>query len=543
MAKLTSFLLFLFLVLSAFSHAAAAVFRSLDCGTEAFNFDDDDIPWVPDDLYITGGETRRVPGSRRTASYAMDVTKGERVLVRASFYYGNYDGKSSLPTFDLQFDGNHWENVATSMDSTVYNEVIYVPKRDEISVCVAQTSSGSVPFVSALEVLPGALILGCAVKSIRIMGCSCMEPERSVRSNLSPATAVSNGIKTLTTDSLFFSPNVSNKPPSSLLRSAITASKPSDSITLFPDLPTATVPAYASMYFSEMSELDSTQKRSFVVIDDLRASEKTSIALVPTPDSTLPPIISAVKVYAIRPLTNGTDSRDMEMLHLLQKTFYKTISEWNGDPCLPANFTWDWVACTSDEVPRVTALYLSDLNLYGSLPDFGGLEALETIDMHNNSLNGGIPDFLGSLPNLKPLPNLKQVNLAGNDFSGPIPSSITKNTQIRLNVSGKPDFCASDNSCETSSRSPGYVSGDYIPTYYWKTYSTTTVTTQSSKVARILGGSLLAFYAVWVVSGIIVIIHQRRKAALAAKYPEKFMVSSKITQSGGFTGERTEHRV
>ncbi|KAK1348926.1 hypothetical protein POM88_054918 [Heracleum sosnowskyi] len=85
--------------------------------------------------------------------YNFAASKGERVLVRASFNYGNYDGKSSPPTFDLQFDGNFWTTVETSNDKVVTHEVTYVVKRDVISVCVAQTKSGQFPFISALEVL------------------------------------------------------------------------------------------------------------------------------------------------------------------------------------------------------------------------------------------------------------------------------------------------------------------------------------------------------------------------------------------------------
>ncbi|XP_068644900.1 probable LRR receptor-like serine/threonine-protein kinase MEE39 [Aristolochia californica] len=296
------------------SHFIVAVFISLDCGAEPSYFDNNDIFWLPDDLYVTGGETRKAPGTtsrpmstlrvfptRKKNCYSIDVTKGERLLVRASFFYGNYDGKSLPPIFDLQIDENHF---------------------------------------------------------------------------------------------------------------------------------------YVSMYFVEMSKLDTTEKRSLVVsinnekrgevaivppcqnaievvIDNLRGSANTSIALVAIPDSTLPPIISAIEIYAISN-SGGTG--------FVAKNLYK-LQEWNGDPCLPTNFTWDWVACNSDEVPRITAL---GLNLYGPLPDFSVLDALETIDMLNNSLNGGTPDFLGSLP------NLKELNIAGKDFNGPIPSSITKNTKLRL---------------------------------------------------------------------------------------------------------------
>ncbi|CAN6471154.1 unnamed protein product [Victoria cruziana] len=73
-------------------------------------------------------------------------------MIRASFFYGNYDGKSSPPSFDLQFDGNHWATITTSSAVSYYWEAIYAPKRGNISVCVAQTSADHIPFISFLQV-------------------------------------------------------------------------------------------------------------------------------------------------------------------------------------------------------------------------------------------------------------------------------------------------------------------------------------------------------------------------------------------------------
>lgn len=42
-------------------------------------------------------------------------------------------------------------------------------------------------------------------------------------------------------------------------------------------------------------------------------------------------------------------------LTILQLQF-KALSDWNGDPCLPANYSWDWVGCSSDPAPRIIAL-------------------------------------------------------------------------------------------------------------------------------------------------------------------------------------------
>ncbi|XP_029124159.2 uncharacterized protein At1g24485-like [Elaeis guineensis] len=79
-----------------------------------------------------------------------------RVLLRAGFYYGNYDATSKPPTFDLQFDGHQWATVATSLDEDpIYHEVVYKPNGGSISVClVRRGADGGIPFISSLQVTP-----------------------------------------------------------------------------------------------------------------------------------------------------------------------------------------------------------------------------------------------------------------------------------------------------------------------------------------------------------------------------------------------------
>ena len=142
-----------------------AVFLSIDCGSSESYTDENGIEWTGDDAYIQNGDnktvaypslvpypmsTMRVFSTRKKNCYSIKVDEGERVLVRASFYYGNYDRKNSPPVFDLQFDGNFWTTVNTSLRSydVLSYEAIYVVKRNFTSICVAQTKPGQLPFIS-----------------------------------------------------------------------------------------------------------------------------------------------------------------------------------------------------------------------------------------------------------------------------------------------------------------------------------------------------------------------------------------------------------
>lgn len=95
---------------------------------------------------------------------------------------------------------------------------------------------------------------------------------------------------------------------------------------------TGEVPVYINTYFSEMSQLDSTAKRSFSIFADNQkisdpivppyqdaveytfigtANSSTTISLVATSDSTLPPLINAMEIFQVGDaLTDGTNSND-----------------------------------------------------------------------------------------------------------------------------------------------------------------------------------------------------------------------------------------
>lgn len=143
------------------------VLASINCGETGVKVDSNGIIWSPDANLVSNGvahvvqssnsisaimDTLRVFTSRKKNCYSIPVTQGTKVLVRAIFNYGNYDGLSNPPAFDLQFDGNFWITVQTLMTGLTMQEVTYVTKGEAVSVCLAQTKSGQFPIISTLEV-------------------------------------------------------------------------------------------------------------------------------------------------------------------------------------------------------------------------------------------------------------------------------------------------------------------------------------------------------------------------------------------------------
>ncbi|KAH9780822.1 protein kinase domain-containing protein [Citrus sinensis] len=384
----------------------------------------------------------RVFSTRKKNCYSIKVDEdGGRVLLRASFYYGNYDGKDSPPVFDLQFDGNFWTTVNTSFSSydVLSYETIYVVKRNFTSTCVAQTKPGQLPFISAIEVrslgvnmysqIPSNLALHLIQRAAFGGNQTIIRTTQSkftlrhwIVTNLIFVRLAANHVDARHQE-LMLELRTNNDPPETVLKNAVVSLSTSEIIVLLTDLSEKPTPIYIAPDFSEvLLLLNTTQKRSFQLCVDNKpisdpiiplfgsASEayvtnriafaSNSFSIQATTASTLPPLLNAMEIYTgCDRLTNGTNVNDVEGLAVVQSGL-KVLQEWRGDPCLPSPYTWDWVQCSSDPIPRVTALNLSGYGLSGSLPDFSSMDALQTIDLSNNSFSRNIPDFRGTLPTL-----------------------------------------------------------------------------------------------------------------------------------------------
>ncbi|KAK2643193.1 hypothetical protein Ddye_024956 [Dipteronia dyeriana] len=542
--------LILLLVFNAYHFISSAVTTSIDCGASG-SYTEGSIDWTGDEDLIQNGEsiavlsgiglpramtTLRVFTTRKKNCYSIAAEKGTRYLLRATFYYGNYDSKSSPPVFDLQFDGNHWITVTTSMDTAIFHEVIYDAKGDDISVCVAQIFPNMFPFISAVEVRTLTPTMynqvdanyGLILRRRVAFGTKDIVKYPDDNYDRIWFPAINSGIFTEATSSAIIANTLDDDPPTEVLRNAFMTQNTSTAIVLKANLPSMAVPILMNLYFSEVDVLDSTDERSFelyindaIVSDPIippygkaiqkylknfSASSNTSFYLGATSNSTLPPLINALEVFTITDLlTDGTSANDVGALGDLQKKFVK-LQGWKGDPCLPSTFTWDWLNCSTTATPRVTALYLSGYDLSGSLPDFSFMDALETIELQNNSLNGPIPDFLGTLPKLKTL------NLANNKFGGPVPSSLSKNTNLKLIVTGNPDLCASGKSCKTTNAN----TNTDTDTNTNSGTSTRKNKKKSNKLPATLGGAAAALVIFFVALGSLAILHQRRKSAAVA---------------------------
>ncbi|EOA25769.1 hypothetical protein CARUB_v10019131mg, partial [Capsella rubella] len=292
---------------------------NIDCGTSLPGVDNNNLKWVGDNDLITSGEVatissttiekslttlRYFPSGDTNCYSTIPVTKGGKVLVRTMFYYGNYDGKFSTPTFSVVFEGKYRGTVSISSAFEPYIlELIYAPVGGETSVCFVRTSSSSNPFVSSIEVVD--LATGMYDELGPGEGRFWLPSEINILVTGIPSTAV-------TIDTT----GASNKPPESVLRNSWTG----EGLALAdPTLPSEGVPVYLAMYFSEplQSSLRSFNiffggkqvgkgpivpvfgKTTQVVVRDVVASSSTLLVFHSTVSALLPPMINAAELYVI----------------------------------------------------------------------------------------------------------------------------------------------------------------------------------------------------------------------------------------------------
>lgn len=148
---------------------------SIDCGSENLRVGDNLIVWDVDAAYTQTGTNNRVQQTQVTDLEEMNslrffpnktqqncyIVPAElqpmRYIVRAGFYYGNYDGLSTPPTFDLYIDDGKWATIDTSRNNgkPYYQEAIYQTYGSGyFKICLVQTKDGEVPFINLIEVVP-----------------------------------------------------------------------------------------------------------------------------------------------------------------------------------------------------------------------------------------------------------------------------------------------------------------------------------------------------------------------------------------------------
>ncbi|KAK1575029.1 hypothetical protein Q3G72_001978 [Acer saccharum] len=146
-------------------------FISLDCGLprdDTYTEATTKINYISDANYIETGSGKSILPEYKVGKqqqmwwirsfpegirncYRLNLTSGEKYLIRAYFMYGNYDDANIVPSFDVYIGPNFWKTLNFKNASTVkIPEIIHVLQSDYLHFCLVNTGKGT-PFISALE--------------------------------------------------------------------------------------------------------------------------------------------------------------------------------------------------------------------------------------------------------------------------------------------------------------------------------------------------------------------------------------------------------
>ncbi|KAL2578657.1 hypothetical protein AAZV13_15G020600 [Glycine max] len=429
------------------------------------------VPELRDQFLQNVWNLRSFPEGQRNC-YKINITRGSKYLIRASFLYGNYDGLNMLPKFDLLLGANRWltvniNNASVSLDF----EIIYVPSLDYVHICMVDTGHGT-PFISAIELRTLRIDIyetrfGSLETDFRVD----LGSNRGYRYNYDVYDRYWSGADLDTWRPLNFPIDADSlvqndyKPPAVVMSTAITPANVSAPLVISwkPDDPKDSF--YVYLHFTEIQVLAKNQTREFNItlngnpwtenispryhsVNTIYSTsgisgEKINFSFVMTETSTLPPIINAIEIYRVKEFPQpDTYQGDVDAITTI-KSVYGVTRDWQGDPCSPKDYLWEGLNCTYPVVdsPRIITLNLSSSGLSGKIdPSILNLTMLEKLDLSNNSLDGEVPDFLSQLQHLKIL------NLENNNLSGSIPSTLvekSKEGSLSLSVGQNPHLCES----------------------------------------------------------------------------------------------------
>ncbi|XP_062087596.1 LRR receptor-like serine/threonine-protein kinase IOS1 [Humulus lupulus] len=498
--------LFFFSLLNAFAlvlvvHAqdGQSGFISLDCGlplNSNYTESSTELKYISDVPFISTGSSHSIAPEYKAGRqeqvkilrsfpegirncYRVNVTKGTRYLIRATFFHGNYDNQNTAPEFDLHIGANLWSTVTfVNVSISSLKEIIHLTSRDFVHVCLVNTGSGT-PFISALEFRPLsseiynytapseslALLYRLDIGSITDL--AYRYPYDFYDRSWLPY----NGKWwTLISTSKYAQSQRSYRPPAIVMSTAATPINESEPMIFSLNDLDEKANLYFYMYFTETQSLKANQSRSFNITINgevwseavtplylntttifstvgQSGSPEYNFSLVKLQNSTLPPILNAFEVYSTIDVSQlETDQNDVNSINNVKST-YGIKRNWDGDPCAPVEYLWTGLNCSyNDFDPRsIISLNLSSSGLTGNVTThISKLSRIQSLDLSNNSLTGPVPQFLTRLPNLRIL------NLERNNLTGSIPIELIKKSNsglLSLSVGENPHLCDSSN-CE-----------------------------------------------------------------------------------------------
>ncbi|KAB2612917.1 LRR receptor-like serine/threonine-protein kinase [Pyrus ussuriensis x Pyrus communis] len=436
-------------------------FISIDCGLgkdSRYNESGTGISYISDENFVATGERKHVsPEYKDKYSHSYNSLRrfpeGIRncYKINSRFLFGNYDGQDEVPEFEIHLGPNLWDTVQPEAQTI---ELIHVPPRNYVHVCLVNTGSG-VPFISDIVLRPLTDASYNTVKGSlsliwrRDIGLTAGLWEHRYPDDIHDRIwnyLENQGAWTNLNTSSTINSEFEYQPPSVVMGTAATPKSSNDAFNIFWGSWDDTEVHHVYLHFAEVEKLQPNQSRQFNITtngelchgtlapdylstttifctaESLGGSGvKNNFSIIKTGNSTLPPILNAYEVYKVKEfLISDTNQEDVEAITNIKST-YNIEKNWQGDPCNPQVYSWDGLNCSylGNDPPRIISLNLSSSGLEGEIsPSLSNLTMIQTLDLSNNNLRGSIPEFLSQMPTLNVL------NLENNNLTGSIPAVL-----------------------------------------------------------------------------------------------------------------------
>ncbi|KAL9814880.1 putative transferase, protein kinase RLK-Pelle-LRR-I-1 family [Arabidopsis thaliana] len=433
-------------------------FISLDCGlppneTSPYKENRTGLLFSSDATFIQSGKTGRVQANQerkflkpyRTLRYFpegirncynLSVFKERKYLIRAYFLYGNYDGQNTAPVFDLYLGPNLWAKIDLQDENGTWEEILHIPTSNSLQICLVKTGMAT-PLISSLVIRPmrtGRYTTESgSLKTYKRFyfnksGSGLLYSKDVYDRIWMPRfedewTQISTALR------------VYNKngydPPDDALKNAATPTNASAPLTIEWVSENLDDQYYFYAHYAEIQDLQANDTREFnfllngqklympspEVPKKLRLTTfegmspitcngwECNLQLIRTKRSTLPPLLNALEVYTVIQFPQlETDESDVVAMKNISASYGLSRINWQGDPCFPEQLRWDALDCSNTNIstpPRITSLNLSSSRLNGTIATaIQSLTQLETLDLSNNNLTGGVPEFLGKMKSL-----------------------------------------------------------------------------------------------------------------------------------------------
>ncbi|CAH8356107.1 unnamed protein product [Eruca vesicaria subsp. sativa] len=447
-------------------------FFSIDCGLpDGSRYTDEitDINYISDVGFVETGTSHSIDTEFQTSSLQSQFNnlrsfpqgkrncyhvqpqqgKGSKHLIRTRFMYGNYDGQHKTPEFDLYLGVNLWDSVILDNETTIITkEIIHTLGSDHVQVCLVDKGRGT-PFMSVLELrllkndmyeTPHDKLTLIARRDVGSISNISVRYKDDAYDRLWTPRQFENFTTLNTSLAIDQSGNNNLQPPLIVMRTANAPRKAIQYINMLLEPKDPKGKFYIYMHFAEIVKLQRNDTREFTILVNNEPMEPTvfsprflftdtisnknpvngsriEISIRPTNRSTLQPIINAIEVYQVNEsLQSPTHQLDVEAIMKI-KAMYRVKKDWQGDPCVPRDYSWEGLNC--ENPPRIASLNLSSSGLSGLIdPAFCNLTSIQKLDLSNNSLKGNVLDCFAYLP------SLTELNLEGNQLTGLLPPKL-----------------------------------------------------------------------------------------------------------------------